>query len=118
MTHAERTEIERAVPPGVVLSWQPHADDRFTRLSAGPCPLLGADGGCTVYAVRPFNCRRWGCFRADAKTEAFETRPDAFGCDNLAARLIESKTVRNEYRRLHRQAEPWAVAHGWGALNG
>jgi len=115
MTHAERAEIEQAVaalPAPPVLSWAPHADDRFTRLSAHPCPLL--DGTrCTVYAVRPFNCRRWGCFRADSTTEAYEPEANMLGCANLRERLLQSSQVRREYRRLHRQAEAWGRAHGW-----
>jgi len=29
----------------------------------GACPLLGADGRCTVYADRPFGCRTYFCHR-------------------------------------------------------
>jgi hypothetical protein len=31
----------------------------------GVCPMLGADGRCTVYAARPFGCRTFFCERAD-----------------------------------------------------
>ena len=35
------------------------------------CPLLGADGRCSVYAVRPMVCRQWG---------AVESMPCPHGC--------------------------------------
>lgn len=108
MTHAERAEIERATPPGVVLSFVPHDDAHFVRLTAKPCPLLGADNLCTVYAVRPYNCRRWGCFRDDVTCEPLDNQP-------VPAVLLVDRAKRRQYAVMQRHAQRWARAHGWVA---
>jgi Fe-S-cluster containining protein len=103
MTRAEQAEIERAAPPGTVLSFRPHGESDFVRLSAGPCPLLAGTNTCTVYAVRPYNCRRYGCLRDDVTTEPWQ---DGWP---------EPKT--REQRRslvvLQRHGQRWARSHGW-----
>lgn len=107
MTHAERAEIERV--SSLVLSWQPHDDSRFVRLLAHPCPLLASDeqgqAVCTVHAVRPYNCRRWGCFRDDC-SEAVDMRV-------IPVHVLKSRELRRQYARLQRKAQGWAMAHGW-----
>jgi Fe-S-cluster containining protein len=97
MTLAERDEVERAVPSGVVLSFLPHADPRFVRLSAKPCPLY-ADG-CTVYAVRPYNCRRFACLREDY-TRPYDEGP-------------QTRSDRRQLIVIQRHAQRWARSHGW-----
>lgn len=105
LTHAERSEIERAVPSGVVLSFRDDvADARFVRLQAGPCPLY-RDGGCSVYAVRPFNCRRFACGRADVSAEPFT--------DGVPARFFSDRAFRRQAVLIQRKASSWARAHGW-----
>lgn len=98
MTHAERREIERVAPSHVVLSWRPHADDRFTRLSAGPCPLY-LDAQCSVYAVRPFNCRRFGCLRTDY-AQPYDQGP-------------QTRQDRRQLVVMQRHAQRWGRSHGW-----
>lgn len=59
------TAMQRAAP-----EWGPPwhiediGEDRFDELveslASEPCPLLGADGGCLVYAHRPAVCRMMG----------------------------------------------------------
>ena len=105
MTPAERDEIERAAPSGVVLTFVPHADARFTRLLAAPCPLLTGHQ-CAVYAVRPMNCRRWGCFRDDVTTEPFEDVP-------IPAAALKTRTNRRTLDRMQRKAATWGRSHGW-----
>lgn len=117
MTHAERDEIERAAPPGVVLSFREHEDSRFVRLAAHPCPLLARDATgkalCSVYAVRPYNCRRWGCFRPSPENEPLEPDHGFLGCANARERWGQDRRVRYQLRKLQREAQPWANAHGW-----
>jgi hypothetical protein len=101
MTPAERAEIERAVSPGVALRFAPHADDRFVRLLAAPCPLY--DGtGCTVYAVRPMNCRRYGCLRASSAEPWVDGPPVPASRDDRRTLVV-----------LQRRAQPWGRSHGW-----
>lgn len=100
MTHAERSEIERAVPSGVVLSFAPHDDPRFVRLAAGPCPLYDAQGHtCTVYEVRPYNCRRFACMRTDY-TQPYTVGP-------------QTRQDRRQLVVIQRHAQRWARSHGW-----
>lgn len=102
MTHQERSEIERRVPSTVVLSWRPHEESRFVRLTAKPCPLL--DGNqCSVYDVRPFNCRRYGCLRKDVTTEAWVEGPP----------VPQTRDDRRTLVVLQRHGQRWARSHGW-----
>jgi len=102
LTHVERAEIERAAPHSVALSFLPHADARFVRLVAHPCPLYDhANRRCTVYDVRPYNCRRFGCVRDDY-TASFDPSTRVLG--------------REQKRRLiviQRHAQRWGRSHGW-----
>lgn len=66
-----------------------------TGLVAKPCPLYGtgSDGlpGCTVYSVRPYNCRRFSCLKPQTRDQR---------------RFLE---------RYQRKAQRWALRHGWTA---
>lgn len=101
MTLAERAEIEQVAHPNRVLSFLSHEDPRFVRLVAGPCPLYDAKARtCTVYAVRPYNCRRFACQRTDYGQQAYDQGP----------------TTRQDRRQLvmiQRKAQRWARSHGW-----
>lgn len=112
MTHAERAEIERAATTGVVLRFARHADARFVRLLAHPCPLLARDergrAVCTVYAVRPYACRRFACGRCDVTTERFEHV-------QVPARARTDRAFRRQLVVMQRRAQPWARAHEWPA---
>jgi len=98
MTHAERDEIERVAPSNAVLSFTPHADPRFVRLRAAPCPLYRE--GCTVYPVRPYNCRRFACQRTDYLTQAWDQGP-------------QTRQDRRQLVMIQRKAQSWARKHGW-----
>jgi Fe-S-cluster containining protein len=115
MTHAERMELERAAPEAALL-WSDHADSRFIRLlTPGGCPLLHMDGDlatCTVHAARPYQCRRFGCFRKDVTAEPYE-EGGPLGCFNLSDRIAESLDAHEAYRAMQKRAQPWALAHGW-----
>jgi Fe-S-cluster containining protein len=69
----------RAVPESDHLKWRVH-EEGWMHLVAAPCPLL-VDNQCSVYAVRPFVCRRFQCHRAAG--EAFDPS-GPFGCGTSA----------------------------------
>ncbi len=98
LTHAERDEIERVVPSGVALRFEPHADARFVRLLAGPCPLY-QNKSCLVYDVRPFNCRRFACQREDY-AQPYDQGP-------------QTRQDRRQLVVIQRHAQRWARSHGW-----
>jgi len=61
----------------------------------GDCPLLRADGGCSIYADRPFGCRTFFCVDAtiptpprrrelERLTTALRALSDATGDDTVA----------------------------------
>jgi Fe-S-cluster containining protein len=102
MTHAERAEVERAARHGAILRFVVDADPRFTRLQAAPCPLYDAAEGCTVYAVRPFNCRRFACQRTDYETQAYDQGP-------------QTRHDRRQLVVIQRHAQRWGRSHGWEA---
>lgn len=114
MSHAERQEIERAVSASTaaVLAWHPHADPRFIRLlTPGGCPLLARDGAqtrCTVYAVRPTNCRTHGCFRMDVTTEPVP-RTEA---DRLI-NVMRSRDYQRQAIQMERKGQRWGATRGW-----
>lgn len=97
-----------------IISETPQAKERtltidvsgnFVALRAGSCPFY--DNGCTIYSVRPTNCRRFCCFRMDVKTEHFE--------DGAAvpAVVFKSRDFRRQYQLNERKAMKWGVRHGW-----
>jgi Fe-S-cluster containining protein len=114
MTHAERGEIERAVLPPIAdaLAWAPHADARFTRLLMPQgCPLLAKPDGvatCTVHAVRPMNCRKYGCFRMDVDRELVP-RNEAETLINI----LRSRDFQRQAVQMERKAQRWGASHGW-----
>lgn len=120
MTHAERAVLEATVDPPQRAPWrwtEDPQDARLVWLTAGPCPLLGTDltgaPTCTVYAVRPYVCRRFMCGRPDVTTEPFEPG-GPLGCHNLTDRLEQSLTFHEHYRTRQRHAQrEWADTHGW-----
>jgi Fe-S-cluster containining protein len=81
-----------------------------------PCPFLATDSEghatCGAYAARPYNCRRFGCYRPDPSTEAYDAG-GPLGCRNLSDRLDTSPAVVEAYRQAQTHAAEWAAAHGW-----
>jgi Fe-S-cluster containining protein len=87
--------------------------ENFVALKAQPCPLYDATYQvCTVYDIRPYNCRRFACMRPDPKTEPWETSASD-GCLNREDRLDQSRIVRRQAKQIQAKAMPWARAHGW-----
>ena len=76
----------------------------FFALKAAPCPLYDAEAAaCTVYPVRPFNCRRFVCLRPDVKAEAFEADGS-----NMLDRVKQSRVARRIAEKFQRKAQRWA----------
>lgn len=92
--HARRPEV------GMWLSLRP---DGLLDLKAQPCPFY--DRGCTVYDVRPLNCRRYLCFRDPG--EPFEDT-------DIPQKVLTRRDLRRQYqvnqRRAHRD---WGHRMGW-----
>lgn len=106
MTPQERQAIEAVTDRA--LTWRVSAvDARFVELRAQPCPLLNADGTCSVYAVRPFNCRRFLCGRE--ATEAWDQAPRL----GVPLRVVTDRAFRRQYAVNERHAQRWARSHGW-----
>ena len=100
--------------PVETLQFYPLEDDKVA-MKAGPCPFVGTalDGRstCTVYSVRPYNCRRFGCMRPKPAEELFEM--NSTGCRNLLDRLEISRPARRLATLMQRKAQKWAIKHGW-----
>ena len=113
MTTDEKALLLSAVPAEkaeTLIWWTDPANPGFHYLKLAPCPLLAEDGKCTVHEVRPYNCRRFSCYRVG--DEPYEAGPDNL-CNNLADRLITSRSIRRDYQLRQRKAQRWARAHGW-----
>lgn len=55
-----------------ILNRLPHNDwEEMPEEDSTPCPLLGADGRCLVYAARPMTCRLHGLPNIDVSGESF-----------------------------------------------
>jgi Fe-S-cluster containining protein len=102
MTAQER-DIILALRPGHGRAFRTRSDGWV--LMPQPCEFLTVGNTCGVYEVRPYNCRRYGCFRPDVKAE-----PWSEAC--LGERL-PLRVVRREYARMQRHAQRWASQHGW-----
>jgi Fe-S-cluster containining protein len=122
MTKEEAETLQPHVDPVVwaSLKWRPvSADGRgvFIALQAAPCPFLRTvsetRAECGVHAVRPYNCRRFGCYRPDVAAEPFEPDHEEFGCANARERIRGSREVRRAAEQLQRKAQRWARNHGW-----
>lgn len=117
MTHAERDALDYVLDPDIalMLTWRDGPRPGFVQLVGDPaCPLLAADGSCSVYAARPTNCRRWGCFRPTTDEPfALAVRADPETGDVLPVRLWTSRPVARQMARMQAAAQPWALAHGW-----
>ena len=110
MTVDEARVLQAATP--LELRWQLRFDGKvsLTREDASrACPLLGDDKRCTVYAVRPYNCRRFACLR-----EAGEVLEPGgpVGCRN-AERRLGDRAARRQLIQIQRKAQVWGRKHGW-----
>lgn len=112
MTDAEKVRVSHAAPAPEALTWTA-LPDGFWSLTAAPCPLLTEDGKCGIYADRPFNCRRWGCFRATTTIPLAGTPFITVGGRLLPQAVLTDKALGRQVARLEDQARPWALAHGW-----
>lgn len=110
---AQERDVLMAARPEVAAEFITQADG-FVFLRARPCPYFRRDakqkGLCTVYAVRPYNCRRFMCARVPG--EAWQENEHG-ACLNLEDRLNQSRPFRRFYAVVQRRAQTWARAHGW-----
>ncbi len=93
----------------------PHKDARFVEY-VGTCPLLTEKKQCSVYDVRPMNCRRFGCFRPNVNVEPLTYDRGGVGvlsCVNARVRFYENKEVRKQALRMEKKAQKWGSKHGW-----
>jgi hypothetical protein len=90
--------------------------DHFVALQAHPCPLYDLDArACTVYDIRPYNCRRFACLRPTPSAEPWQQDPTTGECLNVLDRVRRSRIARRLLARIQRKAQAWAREHGWGA---
>lgn len=88
VTDAERALLDARGPA----TYTPDPAPGFQRLMAAPCPFY--DQGCTVYDVRPYNCRRYASMKGYTGTE---------------------RNARRYQVQLQKKAQRWATQHGWVA---
>lgn len=106
MTKEEAAVLVHHAPSTIHLNFRP-IDEKFVALQQQPCPLF-VFGGCLVYSVRPYNCRRFLCMRPDIKAEPFE----ASGA-NMTARTETNRAAWRMAKTNQRRARRWADKHGW-----
>jgi len=100
MTRQEQAAVVNA-NPGISATWMPHHDESFVRLKAKPCPYL-AGHRCTVYAARPYACRRYGCLRTDPSQPWVDGPPQPVTRDDRRSLVL-----------MQRKGQQWARTHGW-----
>lgn len=112
ITVEEAAVLVQHAASSITLQFRPFGDDpHFVALKAHPCPLYDArEKTCTVYAVRPMNCRRFLCMRPNVHTEPFE-----ISGANMMDRVRTSRIARRLAARTQRKAQRWGLAHGWSA---
>lgn len=88
----EERELLEARGRAVNASWLPDDKPGFWRLLALPCPFYAEGEGCTVYNVRPYNCRRFASLKGYEGSER------------------DGHRVKVLYQR---RAQRWADRHGW-----
>lgn len=110
MTHVEADLVRAATT--LELWWTEAPGGKVGLLNpdgSTACPLLGANGLCTIYAARPYNCRRFACLRAPG--EALEAG-GPLGCRN-AERRLSDRDARRQLIQIQRKAQVWGRKHGW-----
>ena len=109
MTRQEHALLEATTHRSLLTEPAPRG---LVAMLGAPCPML-KDNLCSVYPVRPYNCRRFGCYRPDVTKEPFEKGTvEQLGCVNLADRLGDRR-VRRDYALNQRKAMRWARKMGW-----
>lgn len=111
VTPQERDALVRVRPESATWTWRPHHTPPFLVLIASPCRFLSGTT-CTVYDVRPYNCRRFICLRPDPVAEPLETG-GPLGCYNASERVLANRQARRFYQLHQRKAQRWADSHGW-----
>jgi Fe-S-cluster containining protein len=61
------------------------------RMDAPQCPFLDANSRCTIYSVRPMQCRTWPFWRANLADEATWNGPVRERCPGIGAGEILSQ---------------------------
>lgn len=107
MTPEELGAVTEAAP-AVCITWTPDRAPGMVRLAAAPCPYHVAPSTCLVYPARPYNCRRYGCYRDDARHEPWDPAP-------IPPNVLADRHLRRQFARTQATAQPWALAHGWKA---
>lgn len=110
MTTQEAAGILQRTAGTVALSFR-KLDGSFVALEAAPCPLF-INETCSVYDIRPYNCRRFACMRPDPTLEPWEQDGEGH-VRNVEDRLQASRIARRMARQIQDKAQPWARAHGW-----
>lgn len=115
----QELEAMRAARPEVPIAVEgmPGHPNLVRLIAPKGCPYLGRqlDGRstCTVYKVRPYNCRRFMCGRTDVSKEPFRVG-GPLGCRNLSERLQTGYQFAAFYRSNQRRAQRlWAEDMGW-----
>ena len=104
MKPAEFAELLVARPDVTVTARE--RSDGFIEMQAGPCPFLGGDDRCTVYAVRPMNCRRYMCGR-DSREEPVDLSP-------IPLRVLQNPALKKQYRiNQQNHMRRYGHHHGW-----
>jgi Fe-S-cluster containining protein len=75
------------------LDWQQMPEDDLT-----PCPLLGADDRCLVYAYRPLTCRLHGISHVDFSGEIFSENYCTLNF--VATDPLEMAELRGDFRQI------------------
>jgi Fe-S-cluster containining protein len=97
MTESEAALLRERKPEAVFLPYQGKVV-----LMGTPCPFY--QDGCTVYDIRPYNCRRYMCGREG--DEPFDPAP-------IPAKVLQIRGLRKQYQMNQKKAQKWARQHGW-----
>lgn len=73
------------------------------KMDAPACPFLGADQGCSIYSVRPMQCRTWPFWRENLVRETWEG-PVKECCPGLDTGKLHSV---EEIERIARENDEW-----------
>ena len=94
------------------LTWVQWPKNGMVALKGGPCPLLEGNL-CSVHPVKPYQCRRWGCFRPDPTVEPLEPDHGFLGSPCARERFHADRGVRKQFKAMQAKAQKWALRHGW-----
>jgi len=104
VTSEEIRLIEEAT--GIKLQYEKIRENRF-KLLGETCPFLDDNNQCTIYEIRPCQCRLFHCGRLSPT----DKKLDSIG--EIRSLILANPEYREFKERMDAEGVAWGNHHGW-----